>query len=181
MAMAMGLPMAEPLLADLIPSGHKAVTHQLVFVDSPALAHHRLVAAPVRGLHGTTEVVAGQPFQFSSKYGTRLYLIPKDVMPLPKFDRDLYSQWPSEEPPVGEITSVPMVNPVASILTKVRLVSVTSGPPEMELVAHEELDDSHTPVSWKCHLWRPLVLVPAGTAILLLTVRILKKRRAATP
>ncbi len=178
---AFGFPIAAPVLADLIPPGHKGVTHQLVFVDSPALAQHRLVAAPIRGLHGAEEVSAGHPFEFSSKYGTRLYLIPEDVMPLPEFDRELYSQWPSEEPPVGEITSVPMISPVASIVTKVRLVSATSGPPKMELVAEEELDDSRTPVSWKNYLWRPLILVPAGIAILFLTVRILRRRRVATP
>ncbi len=181
MGIAFGFPMAAPVLADLIPPGHKGVTHQLVFVDSPALAQHRLVAAPIRGLHGAEEVSAGHPFEFSTKYGTRLYLIPEDVIPLPEYDPELYAQWPSAEPPVGEITSVPMVSPVASILTKVRLVNATSGPPEMELVVQEELDDSRTPVSWKNYLWRPLLLVPAGIAVLLLTVGILRKRRAATP
>jgi hypothetical protein len=178
MGTVLGLAMVTPALADLIPPGHKGVTHQLVFVDSAALAQHRLVAAPVRGLQGTTEVVAGQSFSFSSKYGTRLYVIPKDIKPLPEFDRELYSQWPSAEPPVSEIRSVPLVSPVASILTTVRLVDVTSGLPILEVVEDKEFEPGLTPVSWKSYLWRPLVLVPVGIAVLLLTVCIMRRRRA---
>jgi hypothetical protein len=169
------------VLADLIPPGQKGVTHQLVFVDSPALAQHRLVAAPVHGFRGTTEVVAGQPFDFSSKYGTRLYVIPKEVVPLPEFDPNLYSQWPSAEPPVGEITSVPVVSPVTSILTKVRLADVTSGLPKLEVVMDEKFADSHVRFSWGSYLWRPLVLIPVGIIVLLISVRIMRRHRATAP
>lgn len=180
LGMVLGLAMSAPTQADLIPPGHKGVTHHLVFVDSPALAQHRLVAAPVRGLQGTTEVVAEQPFSFSSKYGTRLYVIPKDVVPLPEFDRELFSQWPSAEPPVGEIKSLPLISPVTSIVTTVRLVDVTSGLPVIEVVTHEEFDDNANPIAWRSYLWRPLVLVPVGIAVLLITIRILRRRRVAT-
>jgi hypothetical protein len=176
-----GFLLTQTAAADLIPPGHKGVEHLLVFEKSPALEQHRLVAAPVSGFRGTTEVRAGQRFSFSSKYGTRFYLIPKEVTSLPEYDRDLYSQWPSVAPPVNEVASVPIVSPVNSVLTTLRLADVTSGQPQIEVVADQEMGDNNRAVSWKSHVWRPLVLIPVGIAVLLTTLFILRRAKVGKP
>ena len=128
------------LWADLLPPGHKTVNHQIVFEPSAALASHQIVAAPIAGFSGEKVVCANEPFRFSSKYGTRFYVIPASVQPLPQFDRDAYSQWSSAEPPKGEIRSVSKLSPIASARTTLKLIAVTERGPVVEMVKHEEFD-----------------------------------------
>jgi hypothetical protein len=174
---------AASVWADLIPPGHKAVKHELVFAESEALNSCRLVAAPVRGFHGATEIRAGQRFRFSTKYGTRFYVIPDDVDLLPEFDRELYAQWPSAEPPVSEMKSNSLISPVTSAVTTLKLSEVSSEAPTIELVSHAEFDGAGQTATWRSALLRPLTLVPAGILLLLVTMILVRrsKPRQETP
>ena len=132
--------------ADILPPGHKNVRHSIVFVQSDALKRHQIVAAPIAGLKGETEVQADVPISFSTKYGTRFYVLPNDQA-APEFDRDTYEQWPACQPPVSEIRSVPVYSPVASALTTVKLVDVGPDGPVIKIVSHETFDANGNPAS----------------------------------
>lgn len=135
------------VLADVIPPGNKSVRHVLVFVDSPLLQSHRLVATPIRGFGGHEEVQAGQPFGFSTKYGTRLYVVPEDYVFPKKIIYGARPAFPSCEVPVSSITSVPVLSPVDSIRTTCELVSVEEDSIRVSLVDHQELDAFGRPVT----------------------------------
>ncbi len=132
------LSMMTTAYADVLLPGYRGVSHQLVFEDSEALRSHRLVAAPIRGFGGVVELEPGKPFRFSTKYGTRFYVVPREVEGLPDFHRELYGTWPSTKPPVTEINAVPMASRVESAITTLRLVSVDSAEPVIEIVEHVE-------------------------------------------
>lgn len=133
--------------ADLIPPGNKSVTHKLVFQDSPLLESHRLIAMPTRGFGGHEEIQAGRPFYFSSKYQTRIYAVPKDYRPPSKRASGEPLPFPTGEIPIASTTYVPLLSPVASLLSTVRLVDVDETTINIELVGHEEFDDLGNPVS----------------------------------
>ena len=103
------------LCADLIPPGNKGVSHKLVFVDSPLLKSHRLIATPVRGFGGHEEVQPDRPFHFSTKYGTRLYVVPSDFVPPTKVNPGEPLPFPSCDVPVSSTTYVPIFSPIASL------------------------------------------------------------------
>lgn len=127
-------------VADVLPPGHKSVHHELVFVASDALSASRLVAAPTAGFHGVAVIKPGERISFSSKYGTKFYLVPND-QPLPTdFDRDQFAQLLQVSPPVHEISSVPWTSSVSSALTVLKLESVSDSGLVITVVEHSELD-----------------------------------------
>lgn len=127
--------------ADLIPPGHKSITHQLVFLDSPLLTEHRLIAAPVRGFGGFSEVKAGHPFYFSSKYGTKIYAVPKDYQPPTRYSPGEALPFPHSEPPTNSITSVSLLQNTSRIETHCRLVAVTETSLEIEVTEEIRFDE----------------------------------------
>lgn len=128
---------------DLIPPGHRLVVHELVFDRLELPPGTRLVATPVRGFGGVEEVQAGAPFRFSSKYGTAFFLVPEgEVVTAP--GRDL--EHPSAAPPVGEIRSLPLVNPVARVLTTLAFDGVEAGELRLSVVEEEHFDATGEPV-----------------------------------
>ena len=137
---------------DLILPGHHGVTHELVVETAPDVEDWRLFAAPTAGFGGLHEVVDGEPFSFSSKYGTRFYAIPDgEQVPefLAPFDRDeepeLGARWdafPSCEPPVSEVRSVPEDDPVQHILTSLRWVGVDGEGPTLEVIGERRTGSS---------------------------------------
>ncbi len=131
--------------ADVLPAGHKRVNHELVFEDSELLNKQRVIAAPIAGFHGVLVVKPGERFSFSSKYGTKFYLVPKDE-PLPTdFDPDLFSKWPNSFPPVQEISSVPWTSSVESALTVLTLDSISETGLVVSVVGHAENDSTGKP------------------------------------
>lgn len=114
----------EQCSADILLPGHKSISHQLVFESSPLFGDYSLVAAPIRGIDGVHVVVPGQPFPFSSKYGTRFYLVPESDAVVSKFDREQFDHWPSTLPPVSHISSVPVTSPVNSAVTTLRFAEL---------------------------------------------------------
>lgn len=116
--------LCAPARADLIPPGYKRVSHTLVVEPSPLLAAHDLVAYPVRGFGTAVRVVPGQPFDFSSKYGTKLYAVPRDRA-LPAHPEVVRREWfegfASCSVPVVHVGSVPVASPTLSIETRLVL------------------------------------------------------------
>ena len=133
--------------ADLIPPGNKGVSHKLVFVDSPLLKSHRLIAMPVRGFGGHEEVQPDRPFQFSSKYGTRLYVVPNDFVLPTKVNPGEPLPFPSCDVPVSSTTYVPIFSPIASLRSTCKLVAVEDDAIQVELVDHVELNSNGRPVT----------------------------------
>lgn len=152
--------------ADLIPNGYKGVVHQLVFVDSEAFSTHRLVAAPVAGFGGAVEIKPNEPFDFSSKYGTRIYLVPADVEPLLDFDKARFNQWPSITPPVSEIGFVPQTSLITLILTKLRFAGVAATGPQIEVVDNIESGPMRAPLR-RIQAWLTSGAVAAAGALIL--------------
>ena len=130
---------------DLIPPGHRPVVHELAFDRLELPPGTRLVATPVRGFGGVEEVQAGAPFRFSSKYGTTFFLVPENedvVAPEPGHGLG----HPSAAPPVGEIRSLPLVNPVARVLTTLAFDGVEAGELRLSVVNEERFDANGEPV-----------------------------------
>lgn len=135
------------LSADLIPPGNKGVSHKLVFVDSPLLKSHRLIAMPVRGFGGHEEVQPDRPFHFSTKYGTRLYVVPNEFVLPAKLNPGEPLPFPSCDVPVSSTTYVPTFSPIASLRSTCRLVAVEDDAIQVELVDHVELNSNGRPVT----------------------------------
>lgn len=170
-ALALGWPLTGE--GDVLLPGHKNVKHELVFEDSELLRENRLVAAPIAGFSGAEVIKAGTPFRFSSKYGTRFYLIPGDT-PVPKFDQDVFAQWPNCKPPRGEIRSVPVSNPVASALTTLRFTEIGDSGPVIEEVGHVELDRFGEVASPTRSIIYFGLLIAAGLVLCLVAIRRMK-------
>ena len=135
------------VFADILPPGHRGIVHEIVFVESDLLEAHRLIATPLRGFHGVEEIRPGQPFPFSTKYGTRFYVVPEDAALPEARDVQALARWPSCDPPITEIRGVPWYSPVVSALSTCKLVDVSSENVGVELVNHDELDSNGEPAS----------------------------------
>lgn len=113
-----------PAWPDILPPGHKAVEHVLVLEVAPALAGAQLWAFPTRGFAGAQRIVPGEPFAFSSKYGTRIHLLgagePWPPAGEPSGWGDALPDHPSGIP-CREVASVPVSSPVARIESRFRL------------------------------------------------------------
>ncbi|MEC8511476.1 MAG: hypothetical protein VX015_04965 [Planctomycetota bacterium] len=130
---------------DLIPPGHRPAVHELVFDRLELPPGTRLVATPVRGFGGVEEVRAGVPFRFSSKYGTTFFLVPENEdITAPEPSSGLAH--PSAPPPVREIRSLPLVNPVARVLTTLAFEGVEAGELRLSAVREERFDATGEPV-----------------------------------
>ena len=150
------------LVADMIPPGNKGVSHKLVFVDSPLLKSHRLIAMPVRGFGGHEEVQPDRPFRFSTKYGTRLYVVPNDFVPPAKVNRRELLPFPSCDVPVSSTTYVSIFSPIASLRSICKLVAVEDDAIQVELVDHVELNSSGRPVTLPNTVLPMLVISATG-------------------
>lgn len=164
--------------ADLVPPGHKNVRHELVFEDSELFARHRIVAAPIAGFKGVARVEPGVPFSFSTKYGTRLYVLPEDVTEVEAFDRDAFAEWIHCLPPRSEMRTVVMTSPVARAETVLRLVSVDDTGLVIEEVSHSEFDASGRPVTGLRAFRAGIILIVLCGAVLSVTALFVMKRRA---
>ena len=112
---------------DIIVPGHQAVRHTLVLEPAPGVELPRLVAHPVRGFGGWTEVRAGEPFEFSGKYGTHLCAVqPGEAVP-ERVDPAWCSAHASTPIPVAEIASLPLASLTDSVTTELRVEDVANG------------------------------------------------------
>ena len=165
--------LSRNVTADVVPPGNKSVSHKLVFEASPLFESHRLIAMPVRGFGGFTEVRPGSPFWFSSKYGTRLYVVPEDYSPPERISPREELPFPSCDVPVASVTFVPTFSPVKSILTTLQLTKVGDETIQVAVVDHVEYGSDGKPASWL----RSIVPMIAIAAIGLISCLALWSRR----
>ncbi|MEM9383017.1 MAG: hypothetical protein AAGB93_23915 [Planctomycetota bacterium] len=161
---------AVPL--DVIPAGYRRVAHEMVVLPSEILGVRTLVCWTSTGLGGPNSVVVpGEPFGFSSKYGSRLYLLPEGAdpadVPYPRPDAPL--EFPSAAPPVAEIGSLPAASSIHAARTTLRLVGIDGDRLSFEVVSHESFDAAGravgvTPLSLRTWHWPALLLL--GVALL---------------
>jgi len=135
------LPLAAPARADILLPGHRPVSHQLVIEASELWTGKRIVAFPVRGVGGTHVVEPGQPFGFSSKYGTRLY-VATGSEPVPdSADAAWTASHVAAAIPVSEVSSVPLISPLEAIVTTLRIRALDGARFELEVVDESRRND----------------------------------------
>jgi hypothetical protein len=138
------LAVAASFGGDIIPPGYRPMRHELVLEADPALLEGRkLLRSPTGGFHGIEPVVPGTPFEFSSKYGTALYLAPGDYEPPPKARSDALKTEPGVlriPIPVAEVAHVPVSDRSARVLTRVRLVAAGEGTFRLDVLDETRFD-----------------------------------------
>lgn len=159
--------------ADILLPGHKPVKHVLVFEDLSPPPGQRLIVGPTRGLGGFEEIKPGEPFRFSNKYDTRIYLVPVDS-PSQAWDQESLHAWPNAIPPVREINSVLIVSSVADVITKLRYEGIVDEQPVIGVVSQVKLDSSGKVVSSTALLLTMLLLVGGGLALCFYATRRLR-------
>lgn len=130
-----------PARADLVLPGTKRVSHQLVIAPSEVWTGQRIVALPVRGFGSHAEVERGVPFDFSTKYGTRLYVLAAAEEVPRVVDQAWREKHVSADIPVREISSVPLTSPLESALTTLRITALDGERFELVLVDTDERYD----------------------------------------
>jgi hypothetical protein len=151
---ALLVPLFGPV-PDVLPPGHRSLTHELVLEASPLFEVFELYAWPVAGFSGETHIVPGQAFQFSSKYGTRIFAFDKGA----KFPAAAIA-WIDHDPsaadltehgvravgaiPVQEQDSAPIGSPVERVLTHLRVAAVADGEVRLEVVGEDVERDQST-------------------------------------
>lgn len=176
----------RPSYCDLIPPGYRRVSHTLCIEPSEKLEKVRLVAAPVLGFGGVSQIEPGVPFSFSGKYGTKIYAVPEDVGPLKDFDREKFKDWPSIDPPVEQVANVPVSSPITSVETTLSFNGISGNELNIGIVRHIEhgkasIDDRGANSQGKT--WsREIVLALAGGVILVgvLLWQVLARRTSST-
>jgi hypothetical protein len=121
---------------DILPPGAKGVRHELVLRADPATAGWRFIASPTHGF-GIAAVTPGEPFRFSTKYGTRLWALPPDA-PMPT-RHDLLESHPSAELPL-ELGSTAITNHLARIVTTLELLAIEGTEIRLRVVGEERFD-----------------------------------------
>ncbi|MCP4887304.1 MAG: hypothetical protein GY904_11910 [Planctomycetaceae bacterium] len=159
--------------ADILLPGHKPVKHVLVFEDVSPPPGQRLIVGPTRGLGGFEEIKPGEPFRFSNKYDTRIYLVPVDVSSQ-AWDQTSLRGWPNVIPPVSEINSVLIVSSVAEVITNLRYDGTVDGQPVIGVVSQVKLDSLGKVVSSTTFLLIMLLLAGGGLALCFYAARRLR-------
>ena len=169
--------LASAATGDVLQPGEKSVRHVVVLEQAAALEGVTLVLAPVRGFHGVKVLAAGEPCEFSSKYGTRVYALragqalPEDVEELARV------AFASGGLPVGEVSAVALVDPTTEIVSTVRVVSLDGDALVLEEVRRIRTGPGGLRVR---ELWVALTLgLVAASGLVLLAV--LLRRRARAP
>lgn len=159
---------------DLLPPGHAQVEHVLIFEELELPVGQALVATPTRGFGGVEVIEPDVPFSFSSKYGTRLYLLPDTLDVEPPSAGGLLD-YPSAAPPVAQVSSVPLIHATRRVETVLALNGIDGSTLELRVVGETRFDSSGQPVSVDSYLpWILLALLGMGA------VWRLRRQRGAT-
>ncbi len=165
-------------LADLLPPGHRSVVHEIVVLADPALEDLQLVAAPYPGFAGVVPVEPGVPFRFSSKYGTRLYGLPRGAEVPDRFAPESFPPECVLMGPFAEVASAPALSPLARVLTTYRVEGSEGGKPRFVLAGETRFGPGGVELSLSALLPWLLGLAAIGVAGLLLVAR--WRRRGTT-
>lgn len=106
---------------DLIAPGHRSSRHELLIATDDVSRDLRLWMAPVQGFGSSTRVEPSRAYRFSSKYGSRLWILGPEEEPPARLDDAWGAAHRSIEIPFHEIGSVPVGSPVTRILTLCRI------------------------------------------------------------
>lgn len=173
----LGLCLLSPL-PDLTLPGFKKVSHQVAIENSEDFDGWLVVGATLFGPSHVTVAEPGVPFFYSSKYGTRIYALPRGT-DLPtsseggRVPRAAFESFLQARPPVSSPSQVSVLSPVASVLTTIRIVDISAAGIQLEAVRTQEFDSSKKPVSW-LRIWAlPIAAVVCGVVGLIA----LRKRR----
>lgn len=109
------------LRADVLMPGHRPIEHRAVIQANPAFDSFEWWAFPVRGFGGAIHIEPGVAFEFSSKYGTRIYALPKGTPPSALQTREYFAAFPSAAIPVAEEASVPVLSTLESVESELAL------------------------------------------------------------
>ena len=168
--------LAATTAPDILPPGHKDVRHELVLEWGDDCAQHVFVASPTAGFHGHHEIRRGEPFTFSSKYGTRIYAAPVDAH-LPPRERVQDTAWPSADVPVREVRSIASGHPLARVETTLRVLQVSAEGIRFEQVSERRFDAHGLELGGLD--WLPLCVIGAAGAFWLLRLARRNRRTAA--
>ena len=157
---------------DVILPGNRNFKHQLVIEDGELFRTHQFVAAPVRGFRGVHLVVPGEPFSFSSKYGTRIYAVPIGETIPAELDEAWKAAHVAAEIPVAEVASVPLTSPIDSLVTRLEIAELFGAKLQLAVVSEERTWSSTA-------LWVLGASAVLGLGGLALVVR--RRRGAALP
>jgi len=147
---------------DLLPPGHKDVRHELILLWDATALPQKFVASPMRGFHGNVTIRPGEPFPFSSKYGTRIVAAPPGADLPPPAERLADVPWPSAPVPVREVRSIGAGHPLARVETTFRITAVENDTIRFERVAEHRFDAAGRELGDLD--WLPLCLIAAGGA-----------------
>lgn len=123
-------------LLDVLPPGERAVVHELVLLPTPALEAWKIVAAPTAGFSGHVVVVSGEPFRFSTKYGTRLFACERDEVVPERLDDAWMNAHRPTPIPVKQVASVSIASPLERLTTRLQVDAV--GPERIALHVVDE-------------------------------------------
>ena len=169
--------LAATTAPDILPPGHKDVRHELILEWGDDNAQHRFVASPTAGFHGHVEIRRGEPFTFSSKYGTRIYAAPAGAQLPPAGQRMQEVTWPSADVPVREVQSIASGHPLARVETKLRVTQVSAEGIRFEQVSERRFDAHGLELGGLD--WLPLCVFGAAGAFWLLRLERRNRRTAA--
>ena len=165
---------APALVPDVVPPGQRQVRNQLLLEWGDEFAQLQFVASPTAGLHGHQPIRQREPFDFSGKYGTRIHALPATAA-LPAAGVALAADAGiSVRVPVAAIWSVPASDPLARVVTTLRVVAVRDGTIEFERGREQRFTAGGSEL--RGPTWLPLLLVCAGGALWLW--RLDRQRRA---
>lgn len=175
------LPTSAPTpIPDVLLPGHKPVQHELVLEWNAAELQHRFVAFPVRGFGGHTVIEPGQPFSFSSKYGTAIYALPTGTAVPTARQGFQNADWAGTRVPVGEVGSVPIGNPLARLETVLRVTGVGEAGITFEQLRERRLDANGNAIG-EHDVWWIALFAAAGVALLAFVVTRQRASAATDP
>jgi len=161
---------------DLLPPGHRPVEHRLI-LDWPAERDWRFCASPTAGMHGTTAIARGEPFAFSSKYGTRIYALPRGAALPAAAEALAATAWPHGAVPVREVASTAVGSRLARVVTTLRVTAIDGNDIHLAVVREQRFDADGRELG---NLdWLPLAVVAAAGAawLFVLDRRVLRSVR----
>lgn len=161
LAVVIALPIAAP---DLVPPGRKKVHNEALLDWGDTPREQRFVAYPTqRGV--CIEVHPGEAFSIAGPYATRIYAVPAGAeLPTAKAPLPDDCPWPSTKVPVRTIWSTGEANPLARIVSTVRVLAVHPDGIDLACTGERRLDAHGNELG--DFEWVPLAAIAAAGAIL---------------